>query len=432
MPQQSDSSPIHWSKDFVEHLRTVHFSLIGIATGLILIVVSAKPYNPATALREIHQILELKKLWSPEWIMNRASEGPVTFVEDHHERQEPLSLRSMNAVTAATVATHDFFNGKEVDFNLPELHFEPNTQLLKPFPSTLMAFEGWWYDMFRGYDLYIPSALCEDGQYKSSDDSAPLTRSGRLKILQTFHMKEEDKLRSRVDLILRVSPPIRGLNDPKLFDYEGIDRRQGLIYILPVCAVQSMNIRQRNIVAYFDWDEKPYPDAFADLAQATAEIRTLELEDVEKLLSDEASKGNEIFEAFGMKFPAAQITTWGIVILLGVQLYLVVYLKQLSGKLRPSDPAWDVPWLGMDTSMLAQGIFGFSVVVLPLIAVLTLSVHWVNRKPLYWNRWTAFQIALLIAAFSLSCVMAASSWKFRPKLQDVSGELSEATPTFED
>jgi hypothetical protein len=58
-------SPAHWSKDFVEHLRTVHFTLIGVATALILIVLSAKPYDPTVALRQIHQIIELKKLWSP-------------------------------------------------------------------------------------------------------------------------------------------------------------------------------------------------------------------------------------------------------------------------------------------------------------------------------------------------------------------------------
>ena len=44
----------------------------------------------------------------------------------------------------------------------------------------------------------------------------------------------------------------------------------------------------------------------------------------------------------------AKLAIWGTVILLGVQIYLLSFLKQLSGKLGPDDAGWDVPWVGMD------------------------------------------------------------------------------------
>jgi hypothetical protein len=47
----------------------VHFALIAASAGLILLVVSSKPYKPATALQEIDGIIALKKAWSPEfWV----------------------------------------------------------------------------------------------------------------------------------------------------------------------------------------------------------------------------------------------------------------------------------------------------------------------------------------------------------------------------
>src|SRR5690348_3337895 len=70
-PNHPDTSlgPEHWSKDFVEHLRTVHFGLIGISVALIVIVLSSPQYDPIVSLRQIHQIIELKKRWSPDWVV---------------------------------------------------------------------------------------------------------------------------------------------------------------------------------------------------------------------------------------------------------------------------------------------------------------------------------------------------------------------------
>ena len=53
---------------FVEHLRTVQFTLVTIAAGLILLVLTSKPYNPAVALIELEKIIELKTPWSPDLI----------------------------------------------------------------------------------------------------------------------------------------------------------------------------------------------------------------------------------------------------------------------------------------------------------------------------------------------------------------------------
>jgi hypothetical protein len=55
-------------KDYVEHLRTVHFTLVAVSAGLIVVLLSSKSYSPSIARREIYEILELKQLWSSTWI----------------------------------------------------------------------------------------------------------------------------------------------------------------------------------------------------------------------------------------------------------------------------------------------------------------------------------------------------------------------------
>jgi hypothetical protein len=44
-----------------------------------------------------------------------------------------------------------------------------------------------------------------------------------------------------------------------------------------------------------------------------------------------------------------------------------------SRKLKPEDPGWDVPWIGMDSSQLSKTILYVSLVVLPCIAAILLS-----------------------------------------------------------
>ena len=57
------SSPQHWSKDFVEHLRTVHFALVTVSVGLILLM-SSKSYDPKIAASEMSAVLEISNLSS--------------------------------------------------------------------------------------------------------------------------------------------------------------------------------------------------------------------------------------------------------------------------------------------------------------------------------------------------------------------------------
>src|SRR6266568_7411193 len=60
-------SPEHWSKDFVEHLRTVHFALIALSIGLILLL-SSTSYDARAVLTQIHEILQLRNLWTAKTI----------------------------------------------------------------------------------------------------------------------------------------------------------------------------------------------------------------------------------------------------------------------------------------------------------------------------------------------------------------------------
>jgi hypothetical protein len=61
-------SPVHWSKDYVEHLRAVHFDLVALSAALVVLATSAKTYDSPAALTQIDFATKLKNKWSLSWI----------------------------------------------------------------------------------------------------------------------------------------------------------------------------------------------------------------------------------------------------------------------------------------------------------------------------------------------------------------------------
>jgi hypothetical protein len=166
-----------------------------------------------------------------------------------------------------------------------------------------------------------------------------------------------------------------------------------------------------------------FEKSFSDLSTATLDRADLSLEEIRNLIHEEAAKGSEVFEAFGMKFPAGRVTLWGELLLLSVQLYLFIYLGHLSARLRSDDSGWDVPWVGMDTSRLGQVILFSSLVVLPISAMALLDLQVIRDKHglLFAgtsNVWVQRLECLgLAVALVGSICLGILSWLCRPKVE---------------
>jgi hypothetical protein len=146
--------------------------------------------------------------------------------------------------------------------------------------------------------------------------------------------------------------------------------------VIPIGELEATVIKQDSLYQLFhNLKYGEFEESFPDLAVAARDEFDLPLEDVKTFVHDEASKGPEVFEAFGMKFPAGQITLWGDIVLLSVQLYLLIYLRRLYGKLRADDPGWDVPWVGMDSSLVSKIVLFISLIVFPVLASTALAVR---------------------------------------------------------
>lgn len=445
MPNQA---PAHWSKDFVEHLRTVHFALIAISAGLILLIQSSQSYSPRIANRELAQIEQLSKTWTRGWVVSRADVAGFGFGNVFPAHFNVYGLRSNNTVSLnlrdpgtefsgiVEEVFHDEVSGQVIGkkrrssptkvvfpgslWNIASYREKHQGPELTSFPKSLAEFREWWNSLAdKDWTVLIPYEV-EDTGTSIINLKTNVTKNVRL---DSTHAKEFSQTFTAF-----LEPTCCGISPVVSIDQE--------LFEFDVGNALEISITQQGFVKVFpDWQSGAFKTSFYDLDAAAHEYETLGFDQVSKLLSDDSPRGSEVFEAFGLKFPAGQITVWGDVLLLGVQLYFLIYLRQLSGKLNADDAGWDVPWIGMNSSALSAVICFFTFAVLPVFTAIcvgwqgairayigylyrTDNRFWFHLRsmPWTWHYSAHVKVALLILAVFGSGYLGILCWKYRPQI----------------
>lgn len=417
------SPPEHWSKDYVEHLRAVHFGLVAVSVGLILLLTS-RTYDPRAAATQLDQIMRLNELW-PKGEVFRSREHTL------------LSGRAGVPFTSQFIATSKTLH-RSVMFHIADSNlfwcFHGNFVPFAPLylPKNLTEFSEWW-DFLKFKPFALDSMVMIDplGDLELKSDNSVLPKTLEITNQSAAQPSNVIELSFKAQ---RCYLPREALENPVLIpELRGDDETYR--YFFRVVTIRRALITQPTIHRYEDFTpsregETPPPEAFSfaldgqvrfgrfntasfletfpDIAKAAD--RRMD-EDFARLASEvhaEVSRGDETFDAFGIKFPSEQVTDWGIIVLLAVQAYFVIYLGGLFGKLKSDDPGWDVPWMAMIRSYLARTILFISVVILPVAAAIVVLVRgWSRDVP---------ELFLLICGALLSFVLSFLSWSFRPRL----------------
>jgi hypothetical protein len=84
-----------------------------------------------------------------------------------------------------------------------------------------------------------------------------------------------------------------------------------------------------------------FESCFPDLFKAAQSAGNLKVTDLKNYLLQQIEKGDSVFDAFGLKIPLDQLTFWGIVVVLSVQLYFFLHVREFHAKIKASDSGWD-------------------------------------------------------------------------------------------
>jgi hypothetical protein len=431
MARYSANEPpaVHWSKDFVEHLRTVHFTLIAVCVGVILILARTS----SASLYEIREILKLKDYWpgidmTGREILNDAqanAQARNLFTQSPHL---PFDFRGDRIVVAK-------FRSGTVQIQLPDPSWYCDDEKqskyaydVREFPTTLGEFRVWWNQLLTARHCHFPVSLKAHGSRKQICNC-------------DFPKREQFKLSSilpsdggRGSIGSHLSAEIL-FAEP--FGYWATDDLEGgYDFELYVYSQHDRVLDQKSLVDFakaqgWEWKEGFFDTSFAALAQDADELDAKDLDKVFDDLSTRLTSRADEFEAIGIKFPIAKLTVWGAAILLGVQLYFFLYLRQIVGQSGAERSRLGRPLDMHEQTKAAWCVNFMTVFCLPVLAVLLIAERAAERlttgyPPLEFNQfviwvhglsgitvaWLIFYFFIVVVAVRLSILC----WIFRPRI----------------
>jgi hypothetical protein len=123
--------------------------------------------------------------------------------------------------------------------------------------------------------------------------------------------------------------------------YQARERDSGLTLKIQLTSATTFKVDQEIVTRYLGWKPGEPKNSFPELLQDAKGLEYLQLDDLQKTLTNNASKGTETFEAFGITLPAGQITVTGILLILAIQLSLMICFAQRSPEI-PCDDLYGI------------------------------------------------------------------------------------------
>jgi hypothetical protein len=153
-------------------------------------------------------------------------------------------------------------------------------------------------------------------------------------------------------------------------------------------------------MANANWELGTFDKSFRSLSMFVRNLQSLSLEDVRTLIDNEKGRTGGQIEVAGLKIPASALGIWGVLVLVGLQIYFWLHFREFVNRLTITDKAWSFPWVALYPSACSLWVFRASAMVLPLVAAFALMrVAFLNRaynaQP--WIALGAFGLSLLVA-----------------------------------
>lgn len=427
----------HWSKDYVEHLRTVHFALVVACITLVLLSTSQTPNEIQIAhrqLREIRETTSSLKL-DPSWIDKHVT-LQLKKNEEHLGQPLPfprpwLEPRNANTLEITEGSRHTTLHftfdrtyvlrliasGRDdQDKDRVKIQETPDVNLAQMADaSTLSDFRSLWDAMDNNeFHIVIASGL-QPTAYIRRTTIGPFA-AAKVRFTNSLETRQRVVPFSLSTCIgLSKLEPHDVASASGEFCYTALLFGEKLTLInIPVDGYMSFPFDGQSalIERNSTWQHGTFSYSFAQLDNISKDYQGLELSTIDRILTAEEKRTGERerFEAFGIKFPAEGTTRWGILLILGVQVYFWLHLRELSANLAPKDPGLEVAWIGIYRFPIARITMFISVVVLPLWAALALSVHGLSIE----SSTGRYRAALIVAVTAVSG-MGMLIWKRLPR-----------------
>jgi len=426
-----------WSKDYVEHIRAVHFALAVASLGLIIVVTGNRRSEVQIAHEQVSQIIDTlpalrcdlieqeaidfmrrsgRQITAPR--MKRFFELPVgpktipfelVFTGEEASSAVPLGRAGLGPGLSTGFNTNWLVKVSGIEKNHPPLSPDEE-QVLRLFPmigtpETLQEFKYLWNLLQSHVSILIPEVINSDASVTVTNAWPPpaevfkITPFADLKVPMPLHEKKELHSKdapTKIELSLEWIPegiepsapafPSRfcgntpGPNQVNIHVCVPISGPSDSVETIPLQALSPLIDRR----PAWDWHNEAFATAFRELDSVTKEYSDVKFKTMEKILAAEERRAGESFEILGMKIPADQTVYWGIFVIMALQFYFWVHLRELNRRLKPTDLSADVAWIGLYPTQVARALVFVSAIIIPILATVLLSVRGAQSISQLW------------------------------------------------
>lgn len=383
-----------WSKDFVKHLRTVHFALVTLSLTLIVVTpsLSRLDYVKASdqvALLQTITTSSIDETIGAMWDADHASSVDVTqlasqstgadgkrYAEGQPCIPDCLAMSHLHNIAINVVLSGPASNNESLTIGLyakgADIATTPTTLFGNGDLSTYDGIRNFWAKLdhidMRWIDVLSTPNVTVDGKSPrapflvwSSFDAA---RSGTI-------LLKRDPLSSSPRLI--GSANIGSHSVDVSFNPEITSTQFGRELFIK----SSRQLTNKGEV----FGSGDFDSAFGALAHFVGSfdsryqnrIESEPLETIAKKIQAEQDKESLPAAIFGIPFPHDQLPSWGVILLICVQLYFWIHLCEISSRIHPDSPGWDVAWIGLYSQSYAVRLFKITTCILPPTSILLVS-----------------------------------------------------------
>ena len=413
-----------------EHLRRVHFGLLVTCVGLLVANAYGRPADVERALRDLGRIDSLVSRWAADESVVLRSSGTangsttkpdvttdfVTWLPREHF--DPPRGNCAIVVAGALRCREselvvDAFAVPAVDVRVAEGSDVTAPSLASNPPATLEEFASLW-----DATLWVSEARPEivaiecDGTRSVEMGTTSEQRFEKAMILSEDCVSVDwadlgDNERAKWYLRGREHNSLTYLRGPYYTDASAY--RMTTMLGLPRPPSQRQAEFQNVVAPYrlahlanhhlgMSLPEHAFARAFSDLALLTSDYRELELDKISSILRSERERRGSPVKVLGIELPAAGLTLWGPIVILGLQGYFLLHIRSA-----PSPLGHDVrtAWLGLYADSAARAALFATVVALPIGTVGCVTY-------LAWARHLDMGLRISSIALAAACVSVAS------------------------
>jgi len=396
-PPASSSDP----KDFLDQLRSVHFTLLAVCLAAVVIVSSPSPTRIIMASGQLDQIIAVTAKWNANWVIDSAE----ALANNHPECKGEASLYLKIGSRKFRAAIERKW---DVRYNVPEVNVSfagtapaslPAPQAFGPSvpaPTTLGQFRAIWDSEGKllcppTTDFHLRTGDTVDVRY--TPDSDFWHSPGQH--IEVFTPSESEKLefepaKEFVWVVTEHLPPgpvygiesrpqtalIQVHDDPQEWTiptgfgpggFDNIDVRSEIIAALKDNGWQPAESPKGGRLEF----QKAFPE-LNHVATSEAGAFNYAFADLKSSLERQRNSAEEAFEAFGIKFPIYGTTRWAVSLIVAIQAYFWLHLNEYS---RRDFARADMAWIGIYTGWSARIVSSVTMLVIPVLVVLLLCIQ---------------------------------------------------------